>query len=179
VNGDWWRSKSPASRTFNPGHTLLKHFRKKKHKLSHVSRFMNTLVASLPFPQCRFHAFTWAYTSSIERERMENFASVSIMTGNSIQVIICWNAPGKHNILKRSRFMNARIATLRLPLMLVSRVCLGINVFDVNIEREGKEKAWQAFQQLGSGMLNFPVSALLFFSCLSFLWPFLRIIAKC
>ena len=35
--------------------------------------------------------------------------------------------------------MNARIATLRLSLMLVSRVCLGINVFDVNIEREGKE----------------------------------------
>lgn len=59
--------------------------------------------------------------------------------------------------------MNARIATLRLPLMLVSRVCLGIDVFDVNIEREGKEKAWQAFQQLGSGMLNFPVSTLLFF----------------
>ena len=47
--------------------------------------------------------------------------------------------------------------------MLVSRVCLGINVFDVNIEREGKEKAWQAFQQLESGMLNFPVSTLLFF----------------
>ena len=35
--------------------------------------------------------------------------------------------------------MNASIATLRLSLMLVSRVCLGINVFDVNIEREGKE----------------------------------------
>ena len=75
--------------------------------------------------------------------------------------------------------MNARIATLRLSLTLVSRVCLGINVFDVNIEREEKEKAWQAFQQLGSGMLNFPVSTLLFFSCLSFLWPFLRFIAKC
>ena len=64
-------------------------------------------------------------------------------------------------------------------LMLISRVCLGINVFNVNIERKGKEKAWQAFQQLGSGMLNFPVSTLLFFSCLSFLWPFLRFIAKC
>ena len=49
--------------------------------------------------------------------------------------------------------MNARIATLRLSLMLVSRVCLGINAFD------GKgRKTWQAFQQLGSGMLNFPVS---------------------
>ena len=35
--------------------------------------------------------------------------------------------------------MNASIATLRISLMLVSRVCLGINVFDVNIEREGKE----------------------------------------
>ena len=54
--------------------------------------------------------------------------------------------------------MNARIATLRLSLMLVSRVCLGINAFD------GKgRKTWQAFQQLGSGMLNFPVSTLLFF----------------
>ena len=94
---------------------------------------------------------------------MENFASVWIMTGNATQVIICWNAPGKHNILKRSRFVNARIAALRLPLMLVSRVCLGIDVFDVKIEREAKEKAWQAFQQLGSGMLNFPVSTLLFF----------------
>ena len=70
--------------------------------------------------------------------------------------------------------MNARIATLRLSLMLVSRVCLGINAFD------GKgRKTWQAFQQLGSGMLNFPVSTLLFYSCLSFLWPFLRFIAKC
>ena len=35
--------------------------------------------------------------------------------------------------------MNARIATLRLSLMLVLRVWLGINVFDVNIERKGKE----------------------------------------
>ena len=69
--------------------------------------------------------------------------------------------------------MNARIATLRLSLMLVSRVCLGINVFDVNIEREEKEKAWQAFQQLGSGMLNFPVSTLLFFLASLFHGPFL------
>ena len=35
--------------------------------------------------------------------------------------------------------MNARIATLRLSLMLVLRVWLGINVFDVNMERKGKE----------------------------------------
>ena len=60
--------------------------------------------------------------------------------------------------------MNARIATLRLSLMLVSRVCLGINAFD------GKgRKTWQAFQQLGSGMLNFPVSTPLFFLPLFFM----------
>ena len=64
--------------------------------------------------------------------------------------------------------MNARITTLRLSLMLVSRVCLGINAFD------GKgRKTWQAFQQLGSGMLNFPVSTLLFFLASLFYGPFL------
>ena len=63
--------------------------------------------------------------------------------------------------------MNARIATLRLSLMLVSRVCLGINAFD------GKgRKTWQAFQQLGSGMLNFPVSTPPFFLASLFYGPF-------
>ena len=74
--------------------------------------------------------------------------------------------------------MNARIATLRLSLMLVLRVWLGINSSTSTLKGKGR-KTWQAFQQLGSGMLNFPVSTLLFYSCLSFLWPFLRFIAKC
>ena len=51
--------------------------------------------------------------------------------------------------------MNARIATLRLPLMLVSRVCLGINVFDVNIEREGKENV-ASVSTIRIGNVEFP-----------------------
>ena len=51
--------------------------------------------------------------------------------------------------------MNARIATLRLSLMLVSRVCLGINVFDVNIEREGKENV-ASVSTIRIGNVEFP-----------------------
>ena len=58
--------------------------------------------------------------------------------------------------------MNARIATLRLSLTLVSRVCLGINVFDVNIERKGKEHVASVST----------VSTLLFFLAPLFYGPF-------
>ena len=51
--------------------------------------------------------------------------------------------------------MNARFATLRLSLMLVSRVCLGINVFDVNIEREGKENP-ASVSTIRIGNVEFP-----------------------
>ena len=68
--------------------------------------------------------------------------------------------------------MNARIATLRLSLMLVLRVWLGINSSTSTLKGKGR-KTWQAFQQLGSGMLNFPVSTLLFFLASLFYGPFL------
>ena len=74
--------------------------------------------------------------------------------------------------------MNTRTATLRLSLTLVSRVCLGINVFDVNIEREGKEHV-ASVSTIRIGNVEFPSFQPTFFSCLSFLWPFLRFIAKC
>ena len=74
--------------------------------------------------------------------------------------------------------MNARIATLRLSLMLVSRVCLGINVFDVNIERKGKENL-ASVSTIKIGNVEFPGFHPPFFSYLSFLWCFRVFIAKC
>ena len=79
--------------------------------------------------------------------------------------------------------MNARIATLRLFLMLVSRVCLGINVFDVNIEREGKENP-ASVSTIRIGNVEFPcfhpaLPPSLFYLASLFLWSFLRFIANC
>ena len=74
--------------------------------------------------------------------------------------------------------MNARIATLRLSLMLVLRVWLGINVFDVNIERKGKENL-AGVSTIRIGNVEFPGFHPPFFSCLSFLWSLPRFIAKC
>ena len=78
--------------------------------------------------------------------------------------------------------MNARIATLRLSLMLVSRVCLGINVFDVNIEREGKENP-ASVSTIRIGNVEFPCfpppPPSLFYLASLFLRSFLRFIANC
>ena len=67
--------------------------------------------------------------------------------------------------------MNARIATLRLSLMLVSRVCLGINVFDVNIEREGKENV-ASVSTIRIGNVEFPGFHPPFFLASLFYGPF-------
>ena len=78
-------------------------FRKTQLKLSPVSRFMNTRVACLPSPPSMLVSRVClginVFDVNIEREGMENFAIVSVLTGNAIQVIICWNTSGKH-ILK-------------------------------------------------------------------------------
>ena len=101
---------------------------------------------------------------------MENFASVSIMTGNAIQVIICWNTSGKHNILKHSRF----IMHVLLPSGFLWFHAFALAQTSSTSTLKGKgRRTWQAFQQLVSGMLNFPVSTLLFFLASLFLWPFL------
>ena len=69
--------------------------------------------------------------------------------------------------------MNARIATLRLSLMLVLRVWFGINVFDVNIEREGKENL-ASVSTIRIGNVEFPGfhPPLLFFLASLFYGPF-------
>ena len=56
----------------------------------------------------------------------------------TIPVIICWNTSGKHSI----NLVVHKYTYYFPPLlsMLVSRVCLGKNVFQINIERKGKEK---------------------------------------
>ena len=64
---------------------------------------MNTRVACLPSPPSMLVSRVClginVFDVNIEREGMENFAIVSVLTGNAIQVIICWNTSGKH-ILK-------------------------------------------------------------------------------
>ena len=56
----------------------------------------------------------------------------------TIPVINCWNTSGKHSInLVVHKYT---YCFPPLPSMLVSRVCLGINVFQINNERKGKEK---------------------------------------
>lgn len=49
--------KTTPSYKDNPGRNLLKHSRETYHKLV---RFMNTSIASVLFPQCWFHAFSWS-----------------------------------------------------------------------------------------------------------------------
>ena len=67
--------------------------------------------------------------------------------------------------------MNARIATLRRSLMLISRVCFGINVFDVNIEREGKENLASVWT-IKIGNVEFPGFHPPFFLASLFYGPF-------
>ena len=55
----------------------------------------------------------------------------------TIAVIICWNTFGKHNINLFASWTQVLLPSV--PSMLVSRVHLGINVFQINIESEGKE----------------------------------------
>ena len=47
----------------------------------------------------------------------------------TIPVISCWNTSGKHNINLFVSWLQALIPSPSIPSMLVSRVCLGINVF--------------------------------------------------
>ena len=62
----------------NPGHNLLKHFRKTQHKLS---RFMNARIACLPFPQRWFHAFAG-----------HNVVQINILKGREGKPCKCFNS---------------------------------------------------------------------------------------
>ena len=56
----------------------------------------------------------------------------------TIPIIIYWNTSGKHNI--NLVVIHLLLPFPSLPSMLVSGVCLGINVIQINIEKEGKGK---------------------------------------
>ena len=89
-------------------------------------------------------------TSTINSVKTLLFVRRTTSRRPMIPFIICWSTAGNHEMsLVLSWIHVSRFPPL--PAMLVSRVCLGTNVLEINIEAEGK-KISKAFQQLWPGI---------------------------